>query len=122
MPLLIPLLPCKFSVTPNGPYYAHNGRSKPSTRGPHHVVDIRLKGCLFNMFPSISRSFLQCRGSKHTCKKCFLRFFIIFTKNTFLSFYFIFWNIFHFLVVNFFILLNYCIKQHLSDEFNMTAI
>src|SRR6218665_1021616 len=42
---------------------------------------------------------------KHRCKKRFLRFFIIFIKNTFFNVFY-FWNVFYFLVEKFCILLN----------------
>src|SRR6218665_1179445 len=64
-------------------------------------------------------------------KKRFLRFLLFFIKNAFLTF-FIFGNVFYFLVANFFIVLNLlkillnlpnsCIKRLLSDGFNTTAI
>ena len=67
----------------------------------------------------------------HRCKKHFLRFLLFFYKISFLTF-FIFWNVFYFLMEKCFIytkpgkillnLLNSCIKQLLSDGLNMAAI
>src|SRR6218665_3650555 len=57
-------------------------------------------------------------------KKVFYVFFIIFIKNTFFNVFY-FWNVFHFLVGNFLILLNLLnsyIKRLLSDGINMPAI
>src|SRR6218665_3067680 len=51
--------------------------------------------------------------------------FYYFYKKTRFKRFFIFSNVFYFLVVKFFILLNLlnsCIKQFLSDEFNMASI